>query len=130
LLLARGIGRTREMAVRATLGASSRQIARLLLAESVALAVLGGVAGLGLAWSALRAAPSLVPPGLLPEGIPIRFDARVALFTTALTCLTGILFGMAPAWHAARTALGELLSAGGRASTGGAGSLRSVLAVA
>jgi predicted permease len=128
LLLARGIGRLREMAVRAALGASRRQIARLLLSESLVLAILGGAAGLALSWAALRAAPSFVPPGLLPEGIPLRFDARVALFATALAGLTGILFGMAPAWLAARTALGETLSTGGRASIGGAGRLRAVLA--
>ena len=130
LLLARGIGRGREMAVRAALGASRGQIARLLFVESIVLAALGGAAGLAVSWTALGAAPAFVPPGLLPEGIPMRFDARVAFFTTALTCLTGILFGMAPAWHAARTAPGEMLSAGGRASTGGAGRLRAVLAVA
>jgi len=130
LLLARGIGRAREMAVRAALGASRRQIARLLLVESLVLAAPGGAAGLAISWFALRTAPALVPPGLLPDGIPLRFDARVAFFTTALTCLTAVLFGMAPAWHAARTALGEALSAGGRTSTGGAGRLRNILASA
>jgi putative ABC transport system permease protein len=130
LLLARGIGRAREIAVRAALGASGRQIARLLLSESLLLAVLGGAAGLALSWVALRVAPSVIPRGLLPEGIPLQFDSRVTLFATALTCLTGVLFGMAPAWHAVRTPLGESLAAGGRASIGGAGQLRNMLAVA
>ena len=130
LLLARGIGRAREIAVRAALGASSGQIVRLLLSESVVLAAIGGAAGLALSWAALRAAPSVVPTGLLPEGIPLRFDARVTIFAGALTCLTGVLFGMAPAWHAARTPLRDTLSSGGRASTGAAGRLRSVLAIA
>ncbi|HEY7293269.1 MAG TPA: ABC transporter permease [Vicinamibacterales bacterium] len=130
LLLARGIGRTREIAVRAALGATRAQIARLLLGESLVLAAVGGVAGLALSWVVLRAAPSLVPPGLLPEGIPLKFDVRVTLFAAALTCVTGILFGMAPAWHAARRPLGESLTSGGRTSTGGAGRLRSTLAVA
>jgi putative ABC transport system permease protein len=130
LLLARGIGRAREIAVRAALGASSGQIVRLLLSESVVLAAIGGAAGLALSWAALRVAPSVVPTGLLPEGIPLRFDARVTIFAGALTCLTGVLFGMAPAWHAARTPLRDTLSSGGRASTGAAGRLRSVLAIA
>jgi putative ABC transport system permease protein len=129
LLLARGIGRAREIAVRAALGASGRQLARLLLIESLVLAMLGGAAGLALSWAALQVAPSVVPPGLLPEGIPLQFDARVTFFATALTGLTGVLFGMAPAWHAARTPLGESLAAGGRASIGGVGRLRALLAV-
>jgi putative ABC transport system permease protein len=129
LLLARGIGRAREMAVRAALGASSQRLARLLLTESLVLALIGGAAGLALSWVALRVAPAIVPPGLMPEGIPLEFDLRVALFATALTCLTGVLFGMAPAWHAARTPLGQSLAAGGRASIGGVGRLRAVLAV-
>src|SRR5262245_54198317 len=129
LLLARGIGRAREMAVRAALGASSRQLARLLLSESLVLATLGGAAGLVLSWVALRVAPHIIPPGLIPEGIPLQFDTRVTFFAAALTCLTGVLFGMAPAWHAARTPLGESLAAGGRASIGGVGRLRAVLAV-
>ena len=130
LLLARGIGRAREMAVRAALGASGGQIARLLLSESLVLAILGGAAGLALSWIALRVAPSIIPRGLLPEGILLQFDSRVTLFAAALTCLTGVLFGVAPAWHAVRTPLGESLAAGGRASIGGAGRLRNVLAVA
>jgi putative ABC transport system permease protein len=130
LLLARGVGRARELAVRASLGASGRDIARLLFVESLALAVLGGAVGLAVSWAALRVAPSLVPPELMPVGLALAFDARVALFTTALTCLTAVLFGIAPAWHAARTPLGESLAAGGRASIGGARRVRAMLAAA
>jgi putative ABC transport system permease protein len=130
LLLARGIGRAREIAVRAALGARRAQIARMLTCESLVLAALGGSAGIALSWLALRAAPSLIPPGLLPEGIPLRFDARVTMFAAALTGLTGILFGLAPAWHAVRRPLGESLASGGRASTGSAGRLRALLAAA
>jgi putative ABC transport system permease protein len=130
LLLARGIGRAREIAVRAAIGASRGQIARMLACESLVLAAVGGAAGIALSWLALRAAPSLIPPGLLPEGIPLQFNVRVTMFAAALTGLTGILFGLAPAWHAVRRPLGESLASGGRASIGGAGRLRAVLAAA
>jgi putative ABC transport system permease protein len=129
LLLARGIGRAREMAVRAALGASRAQIARLLLCESLVLAATGGGAGLALSWAALRVAPSMMPSGLLPQGIALHFDLRVTLFAAVLTGATGLLFGMAPAWHAARAPLGESLAAGGRGATGGAGRMRTLLAV-
>ena len=130
LLLARGIGRAREIAVRAALGASRRQIARLLVCESLVLATLGGVAGTMLSWAALTAAPSLIPPGLIPEGIVLSFDARVTVFAAVLTGLTGILFGLAPAWQAMRRAPGEALAIGGRGAAGGAGRLRAALAAA
>jgi putative ABC transport system permease protein len=128
LLLARGVGRAREMAVRAAIGGSARQIVRLLLTESVLLATLGGAAGLVLSWAALRGASSVVPPGLLPEGFGLRFDARITLFAAALTGLTGVLFGLAPAWHAARTPLTHALASGGRSSSH-TGTLRQALAV-
>jgi putative ABC transport system permease protein len=128
LLLARGVGRAREMAVRAAIGSSAGQIVRLLMTESVLLAMLGGAAGLVLSWVALRGAPSVVPPGLLPEGIGLRFDARITLFAAALTGLTGALFGLVPACHAARTPLTQALASGGRSSTG-TGTMRKVLAV-
>ena len=128
LLLARGIGRAREIAVRSALGASRRQIARLVVCESLVLATLGGIAGVALSWAALRVAPSLMPPDLLPEGIPLQFDARVTVFAATLTGLTGILFGLAPAWQAMRRAPGEALAIGGRSAIGGAGRLRALLA--
>ena len=128
LLLARGIGRAREIAVRAALGASRAQIAQMLLCESLVLAALGGAAGVGLSWIALRAAPSLIPAGLLPEGIPLQFDARVTIFAAVVAASTGVLFGLAPAWHAAHRPLGDSLASGGRASIGGAGRLRAALA--
>src|SRR5436309_4019306 len=117
LLLARGVGRAREMAVRAAIGGSARQIARLLLTESVLLATLGGAAGLVLSWAALRGASSVVPAGLVPGGFGLGFDARITLFAAALTGLTGVLFGLAPAWHAARTPLTHALASGGRSSS-------------
>jgi predicted permease len=128
LLLARGAIRTREIAVRASLGGSQGRIVRQLLTESALLATLGGVAGIGLAWIVLRAAPSFIPEGLVPVSLQLTLDARVLGFAAALTIATGLLFGLAPAWHAARTPLGDALRAGGRAATGTAGAFRTILA--
>jgi predicted permease len=129
LLLARGLARTREIAVRAALGGSRGRILRQLLTESVLLALLGGAAGLAVAWAAVRSAPALIPAGTLPVSMVLAFDARVAVFAAGVTLVTGILFGLAPAWQAARVPLAEAMSAGGRGSTRGAGALRAALVV-
>ena len=114
LLLARGVGRAREIAVRRAIGGSTAQIMRLLMMESVLLATIGGGAGLMVAWAALGAVPSVVPPGLLPDGIALTFNARVAGLAAVLVGLTGVLVGAVPAWHGARIPLTEVLAAGGR----------------
>jgi putative ABC transport system permease protein len=129
LLLARGVGRAREIAVRRAIGGSTTQILRMLVTESFVLAVCGGIAGLAMSWAALRLAPSFVPPGLLPEGISLRLDLRVTMFAALVTGCTGVLVGVVPAWQAARNPLTEVLAAGGRSSTT-TGRLRHLLAVA
>jgi putative ABC transport system permease protein len=130
LLLARGLGRSREIAVRAALGGSRRRIVQQLLTESLLLASIGGACGLALAWAAVRAAPSLIPRGTLPQGIVLAFDARVALVAALLTFGTTLLFGFVPAWQAAAVPLAEATNAGGRGSTRRAGRLRAALVVA
>ena len=130
LLLARGLGRSREIAVRAALGGSRWRIIRQLLTESLLLASIGGASGLALAWAAVRAAPSLIPRGTLPQAIVLTFDARVALVAAALTLATALLFGLIPAWQASGVPLAEMTSAGGRGSTRRAGGLRAALVVA
>jgi len=128
LLLAKGAARTREIAVRASLGGSQARIVRLLLTESALVAILGGAAGIGLAAMVLEVAPSFLPPDLVPVSMRLDLDSRVAGFAVALTLATGLLFGLAPAWHASRIPLGEVLRAGGRTATGGGVKFRTALA--
>src|SRR5687767_4744977 len=102
LLLARASGRQREIALRLSLGASRGQLIRQLLTEGAMLAMLGGVAGLLLAYWAQSALWSCRPPFLQPDAIDINPDMRVLLFTIGIALVTGLLFGLAPALQASR----------------------------
>jgi len=131
LLLARAAGRQREMAIRASMGAGRARVLRQLLTESVLLALAGGLLGLFLAvWGTtlLASIPSLQIPRLAQAGI----DLRVLAFTLGVSVLTGVLFGMAPAWHASRFNLFLSLKEGGRASSDSkrASRARNILVVA
>jgi len=129
LMLAHGAGRAREMAVRASLGAGTARLVRQLLTESMLLALLGGAAGLALAWAIVQVAPALIPEDTLPTGLSLALDARVAAFSALISLGTGILFGLAPAWKLARTSLAEALRGGGRSSTSGSSRLLGGLAM-
>ena len=118
LLLARAAARQREMAVRTAMGASRSRLLRQLLAESVALSLLGGATGMAGAVWAVRIINHTLPPGVLP--IPeIGMDASVLAFALGITLLTGLLFGIAPAWRMAQVDLNEVLKQAGRSSSGG-----------
>ncbi|HWZ34403.1 MAG TPA: ABC transporter permease [Bryobacteraceae bacterium] len=128
LMLVRGAGRTREIAVRASLGGSQARIFVQLLTESMLLALTGGAVGIGLSWAIVRAAPALLPAGTLPVGLAMQLDLRVIGLAAAVTIITGLLFGLVPAFHARRIPLAEALRSGSRTSTEGMGAFRSILA--
>jgi putative ABC transport system permease protein len=117
LLLARGATRQKEVAVRASVGASRGRIFVQFLIESLALAASGGVLGLGLAWALLKTIMAMMPRGMLLSEADVRLNLPVLLFTLATTMLAGVLFGCAPAWQATRLDLNEALKEGGRSAT-------------
>jgi predicted permease len=102
LMLARGTQRHREMSVRLALGAGRLRIARQMLVESLLLACLGGVGGLILGYIGSNLVPKLTENAWERSDFHIHFDWQVFAFTAGVTILTGILFGLAPAWAAAR----------------------------
>jgi putative ABC transport system permease protein len=120
LLLTRGVGRQSEMALRASLGASRGRLIQQLVVESIALSVMGGALGLLLgAWTShvlVFLARDAVAFGQLADASP---DGRVLAFTVALSLLTAIVFGLAPAWQASRIDLQAALKAHSRTAAGG-----------
>jgi predicted permease len=127
LLLARGLARQRELAVRAALGAGRERLVRQLVTESLVLAVAGGVLGMLVAFSALPLLTKLVPDTLPISQAP-SVDVRVMAFAALLTALTGIGFGVIPARRACRADL-RALREGSRAGGGRREHLRSALVI-
>ena len=131
LLLARGTARQREVAVRASVGASRRQIFTQFLIESLALASVGGVLGIGLAWVLMKAIVASMPQYTLLSETDVRMSVPVLLFTVVTVMLAGVLFGCAPALRAARMNLNEVLKEGGGSSRStGRHGLRRALVIA
>jgi predicted permease len=123
LLLARAIVRRREMAIRLALGASARSVIGQVLAESLLLAVLGGMLGFAVAIIGTR-----VLTGVMPEDFPrlhmIHLDWRVLTFTAALACATALIFGLIPALHSASPDVQGLMRDGGRGASAGRHTLK------
>lgn len=122
LLLARGIARERELAIRMALGAGRMRLVRQLLTEYSLMALLGGGIGLLMAVGGIQALKSLGPPNI-PHLDSVALDTRALAFTTVVSLMTGLLFGLAPALKISRAQPGEALK-DGRSSSSGIGSRR------
>ncbi|WP_224242588.1 ABC transporter permease [Hyalangium gracile] len=129
LLLARAAARSREISIRAALGAGRRRLMTQFLTESLVLALSGGVLGLLLAMWGMDVLLAIIGDGL-PRAAEVRLDGRVVVFTAAISVLTGVLFGLVPALQASRADLHGAMREGERGTTGhGSGRVRSVLVV-
>ncbi|HUP23768.1 MAG TPA: ABC transporter permease [Thermoanaerobaculia bacterium] len=120
LLLARGQVRRREVALRTALGAARTRVLRQLLTESVVLALLGGIAGVGLGAVGVRLMRGALVEATLPRFILPELDGWVLLFSLVISALAGVVFGVVPGLQAARSSVSEELKEGGsRGSMGG-----------
>jgi predicted permease len=119
LLMARAAVRRQELVIRAALGAGRSRLLRQALTESVLLSLIGGVAGLLLAKWGTSALVSL-KPAALERFSGVQMDARVLMFVFGVSILTGVVFGLAPAWSAARAEVAEALKESGRSTTASA----------
>ena len=131
LLLARASARQKELAIRASLGASRARIVRQVIIECLPLGIIGGLLGLLLAIWGIDLLSSLLPASL-PRGNPISVNSRVLLFTFALALLTILIFGLLPALQAAKPEVRESLNEGGRSGIGSRkqGRMRRLLVIA
>ena len=118
LLMVRVSTRAREISVRVALGASRSHLFRQMLAESIALATTGGALGLLIALWSMNLLRLLLPADL-PRGEDIRIDTGVVIFGLAISVLTGLVFGMLPAWRASRLNVNDALKAASRSATAG-----------
>jgi predicted permease len=111
LLLARGIARQHELAVRASIGASRARLIRQLLTESVLLSLTGALLGVLAAYVSVGTLSSMLPLYSFPHEAAIRVNATVLVFSAAVAVITGILFGISPAWQLSHPPISELIQA-------------------
>jgi putative ABC transport system permease protein len=119
LLLARAAGRRREIAVRMAMGARRFRLIRQLLAESLLLALAGGLLGVGIAAAGLRGIIAMVPPNTIPDEAHISLNLQVLGFTLGVSVIAALLFGIAPALNLSGSDILTPLKEGGRANSGG-----------
>jgi putative ABC transport system permease protein len=130
LQLARGSARSREMAVRLSIGAGRRQLLRQLLTESVALSLVGGAAGVLFAYGAISTIVGMMPEFYVPNESRVTINVQVLVFSLVVAVLTGILFGIVPALQASKADMTEALKAGRSTGSGSQGGrTRSLLVV-
>jgi predicted permease len=117
LMLARASFRQREMSVRMALGAGRGRLVRQILTESLLLSAMGGIAGLVLGYASRNLIPWLMRTGWDGGEMPVGFDWRVFGFASAVTLLTGVVFGVAPAWRSSRAEISKTLKDGARTAS-------------
>jgi putative ABC transport system permease protein len=130
LLLAKGINRQREVAIRGALGAEPAAIFAQFLTEGLVLAIVAGAIGVAAGYGMLQGLIAVMPPNALPPEADLRMNIPVLLVMLVVATLAGVLFGCAPAWYASRVDPAGVLSEGGRAGIGvGRHRLRRILIV-
>jgi putative ABC transport system permease protein len=118
LLLAKGIARQREVAIRGALGAKPRAIFAQFVTESLVFAILAGLIGLAAGYAMLQGLIAVMPPDTLPAEADLRLNLPILLMMLAAAGVSGLVFGCAPAWYASRVDPAEALKQGGRAGIG------------
>ena len=119
LLLARGVSRSKEIAVRLAVGAGRARLVTQMLTESITLSLLGGMAGLAVAWMGVRVLTSFLPRRTLPVELYLSPDARLLSFACAVSVVSGVIFGLAPALKASRPDLVSTLKSDAGSVIGG-----------
>lgn len=119
LMLARGVSRFQELAIRLAVGATPQTLARGVVFESLLLALAGGAAGIALVAVGLPVLTSQLPPGLVPRSSAIGVDGAALFFAVGISVFTGLVFGLLPAWQVLRANVNETLKSGGSRGASG-----------